>query len=218
MGTLKAILFDIDGTLYRQRPLRARMLAELLKYTLINPLEGARALHVLRVFRRMREALREVTPRPSGLDLLQYRVAAEKAGVSEEKVRAIVRRWVLEAPLRHLYPCRYRGMAALLGHCREKGIRLGAFSDYPAAEKIDALGLSPFFELYLCSTDAGIDAFKPDPAGILAACRTWELPPADVAYVGDRADIDGRSAASAGTQFFHLKETDGLKKWISERI
>lgn len=218
MDRIKAILFDIDGTLYRQRPLRLRMAAELLKYFLVSPLAAARAIYILCVFRKKREALRSAKPLSSGLAVLQYRIAADGTGFSEERVKRTVMKWIRQMPLKHLYGFRYPGMEELLRQCRDKGIRIGAFSDYPAEEKIDALKLTPFFDLYLCSTDPGIDAFKPSPAGILKACRTWGLDPAQVAYIGDRPDIDGGSAASAGAHFFHLKNSSGLKTWISERI
>jgi HAD superfamily hydrolase (TIGR01549 family) len=77
-------------------------------------------------------------------------------------------------------------------------VRLGAFSDYPVDAKLHALGLGEACTLRLCATDGDIDAFKPNPRGFLRACERWQLPPRDVLYVGDRFEVDGLGAQSAG--------------------
>ncbi|REE98560.1 HAD family hydrolase [Thermomonospora umbrina] len=59
-----------------------------------------------------------------------------------------------------------------------------------------ALGLRHHFEVLLCSDRLG--CAKPDPRAFLAACEALNLPPADVAYVGDRLDVDAMGARDAG--------------------
>ena len=80
-------------------------------------------------------------------------------------------------------------------------MQIGAFSDYPTREKLEALGLKHWFDLHLCSTDPEINIFKPSPEGIHLACRTWRLTPEKLMYVGDQAHIDGVAAAAAGARF-----------------
>ena len=89
--------------------------------------------------------------------------------------------------------------------------------------------MSDAFSLVLCATDPEIDAFKPHPRGFLYACRRWSLDPAEVAYVGDRADVDLAGAAAAGMPGYlvgrplqallsHIQEEDchGTRKSIAQ--
>src|SRR5262249_1983166 len=52
---LQAILFDLDGTLYRQRPMQALMAAELLTLALRNPVAAPRRWRVLKEYRKAQE-------------------------------------------------------------------------------------------------------------------------------------------------------------------
>uniref|UniRef100_I2Q160 phosphoglycolate phosphatase n=1 Tax=Desulfovibrio sp. U5L TaxID=596152 RepID=I2Q160_9BACT len=45
---------------------------------------------------------------------------------------------------------------------------------------------------------------KPDPEGVLTILAAWDLPKADVAYIGDSA-LDERSARAAGIEFWSYK-------------
>lgn len=62
--------------------------------------------------------------------------------------------------------------------------------------KLRVLGVHDRFETILCAAELGVS--KPEPAAFLAACDALALPPAEVAYVGDHPEIDGRGAADAG--------------------
>ncbi|WP_194820386.1 HAD family hydrolase [Nocardia sp. XZ_19_385] len=62
--------------------------------------------------------------------------------------------------------------------------------------KLQTLGIRSHFEAVLCADELG--HAKPDAAAFHAACAALDLPPADVAYVGDRLDIDALGARDAG--------------------
>ncbi|MFJ3308059.1 HAD family hydrolase [Streptomyces sp. NPDC086549] len=62
--------------------------------------------------------------------------------------------------------------------------------------KLRALGVRDRFEVVLCAAELGVS--KPEAGAFLAACEALELPPHEVAYVGDHPEIDGRGAAEAG--------------------
>ncbi|MFE9451171.1 HAD family hydrolase [Streptomyces sp. NPDC006739] len=62
--------------------------------------------------------------------------------------------------------------------------------------KLRALGLRDRFETVLCAAELGVS--KPAAGAFLAVCEALELPPHEVAYVGDHPEIDGRGAAEAG--------------------
>jgi len=195
---IRAVLFDVDGTLYRQLPVRACMVAELAAAATLAPARTRRSAATLVAFRRTREELRSLGHGASSLELVQYARTADTIGANPDQVRAIVEEWMLRRPLKYLRAARRRPMAALIERLSRRGIRSGVFSDYPAADKVDALGLAGFFSLTLCSTDPDINAFKPHPRGFLRACAMWRLAPEEVLYVGDRADTDGAGAQAAG--------------------
>jgi FMN phosphatase YigB (HAD superfamily) len=139
----RAVLFDLDGTLYRQKPLRALMAAELLTLPLAGPRKAARRLTALRAYRHAQEALRSTTS--AGLAAEQINVAATASGLPVEEVDALVTEWMLQRPLKYLQFCRAPGLIPVLDALAAKGLRLGVFSDYPALAKIEALGLGRRF-------------------------------------------------------------------------
>ena len=197
---IRAVLLDLDGTLYRQRPLRLRMAAELL-WLPLRSLSLGRAREVWRsigCFRKVREELRALGQPDDSLDELQYSAPAERIGGEAAAVRAIIEEWMYRRPLRHLRPYRREGVLELFEFLRARDVEIGVFSDYPVADKLQALDLAGHASLALCATDPEINAFKPHPAGFIRACRMWGLEPADVLYVGDRADVDAAGAQAAG--------------------
>lgn len=62
--------------------------------------------------------------------------------------------------------------------------------------KLDALGITPFFEKVVTSGEFG--AVKPDPSIFRYACSLFGVSPDQVAYVGDRLHTDAIGAARAG--------------------
>ena len=192
---LRAVLFDVDGTLYRQRPVRLRMAVELGMLAFTRPLQAPSTWRALREYRNAQETLRAL---PEGGDAAQQiTLAAERAGVSASDVTAIVDEWMIERPLKYLSGCRMHGLLELLDFLRAKHVRVGILSDYPAEKKLDALGIQHYFSLVLCGGDPDVAAFKPSPRGFLAASARWQLDPAEILYVGDRPDADGAGAAAA---------------------
>lgn len=197
----RAVLFDVDGTLYRQGPLRALMVAEMAAVFVRNGSVTAanEVTHVIRTFRNVREDLRSHgAPEAASIDELQYANTVAKSGVAADRVRQIVSEWIFERPLKHLRLVRRPGLQALLGTFIARGVKIGALSDYPVEAKLQALGTAERFSLKLCTTDAPINAFKPHPKGFRYACEQWGLSPRDVVYVGDRPEIDAIGAAATG--------------------
>ncbi len=68
----------------------------------------------------------------------------------------------------------------------------------PYQEELEALGLAPFFTFSLAGGE--IDAWKPDPGIFLHACQRLEVEPAEAIYVGDNYFADIVGARNAGLQ------------------
>ena len=196
-GRIGGVLFDLDGTLYDQGRMRARMAAELLGLPLSRPLDARRVWKGLRAYRRAQEQLR-TTPGSGSVSRAQLEHAAASTGVSAEVLAPMVQEWMLERPLKHMRACRASGLTELLTFLGRSGAAIGLLSDYPADAKLRALGVAEHFTLVLSAADPEVNAFKPDPGGFLAAARRWQLAPAEVLVVGDRMDVDAAGAAAAG--------------------
>jgi len=197
---IRAVLFDVDGTLYHQRPLQLMMAAELglVPWTRHAPWNVPRLWSVLAHFRRVREELRALGQPKERLARLQFTSAAERAGAGVEEVEQAVEEWIYRRPLKYLPRVVREGASQVLAELNRRGIATGVFSDYPVAAKLDAMRLRQHVGLELDATEDSINAFKPHPRGLLAACERWNLPPSAVLYVGDREDVDARGASAAG--------------------
>lgn len=200
---IRAVLLDIDGTLYHQRSLRGLMAFELstAPFALGSIREALRVWRILKCFREGREALRAMEDPRVPLVSLQYSLVAERVCVTSREVEMVVREWMYRRPLKHLRICRRRGMKEFFQLAAERGLRTGVFSDYPVREKLQGLGIHAPLTVELCATDPEINAFKPNPKGFLYACHLWNLDPREVLYVGDRHDVDARGAKAAGMPY-----------------
>jgi HAD superfamily hydrolase (TIGR01549 family) len=194
---LRAVIFDVDGTLYRQRTLRYAMARRLVRAHLYRPLTGMATMRILSAYRRGQEALRG-QPLTADVADAQLRFASRETGAGLAAVQATVTRWMEEAPLdllaRHAQP----GMQAFVHDLRARGLKLGVLSDYPAEAKLAALGVGGMFHSVLCAQSPEVGVFKPDPRGILVSIDRLGVAADEALYVGDRAEVDAVAARAAG--------------------
>lgn len=195
-GNVKAVIFDVDGTLYDQRKLRLRMLSDMVAGAIWNPLT-VYDFKIIWDFRRARE--QNQFSREINIAEKQYTWGAAYSHVSEKRVRQVVRKWMFEKPLRYLPAYRCRGVRKLFQYLSGHGIRTGIFSDYPAEEKLKALGLQA--DVMVCALDREVDRLKPDPKGLQVAAEKLGVPVSDCLFIGDREDKDGDCARGAGMPF-----------------
>lgn len=209
-GAIKAVLFDMDGTLYRQRPLRLLMALELATLPLAGPGKALARLTALRAFRKAQEELR--LWRGDGPPPSQTDIASRASGLSVAEVDALVADWMIRRPLKYLQTCRAPGLTEFLGRLDQAGIRAGLLSDYPAEAKLKALGLEGRFWPVLCSSDPEIAEFKPGTRGYRRACELWQVEPGDVLSIGDRVDVDAPGSMAAGMQCAIIGRASGRGK------
>jgi HAD superfamily hydrolase (TIGR01509 family) len=194
---IKAAIFDVDGTLYDQSPLRRAMAGRLVRAHVLHPRRGYRVARTLAAYRRAQEDLRGGAA-SGDLRRAQVARAAAAVGIDQATAEQIVTEWIDRAPLELLARCARPGVDAALRSLRERGVRLAVLSDYPAADKLDALGLAEHFELVLSADDPAIGAFKPDPRGLEVTLARLGVDASEAFYVGDRADVDAVAAIAAG--------------------
>lgn len=207
MKSFDAIIFDLDGTLYFEGPMRLRMIGELLRGTLR---QGFKLPRALRAYRQEREALRGM-PFPSGLALLEehYSRASERSGVDSSELKKLVEDWMEKRPLRHMAACARPDLLSTLAVLDRHHIPVGVFSDHRVEGKLDALGVKHLVKAYCCATSAEVGAFKPDPKGFLSLADALGVPASRILVVGDRDDADGDGARNAGMGFRLLGTQEG---------
>jgi putative hydrolase of the HAD superfamily len=194
--SIKAIICDLDGTLYRHPPVRRGMAFRLAAHALRSPGSGWRTLRFVSAYRRAQEVLRQ-RGRPFAEDA-QLLLACEETAADPEWGRRLVDQWIEVAPLDLVRRHVRRDAIGFLDMARRHGVRLAVFSDYPAAAKLDAMGLRSHFDVVRWAQEPDVSAFKPDPRGLRLTLAALNVDASDALYVGDRPDIDAAAALAAG--------------------
>lgn len=199
--TIRAISFDVDGTLYSlrgvQRRLRGRSWRRLKD---LQFLRAWRELRAISAFEEVREELRR-EGEVEGLARVQYERTAKKLGRGDGAD--------VERTLQEVYHMRWiqaimdeppdPEVRATLKLLLSRGFRIACLSDFPVRNKLIALGLADLpWAAQICCEEAG--ALKPHPKAFRQLCERLKLAPAEVAHVGDRAQLDVLGALEAGME------------------
>ena len=198
LAHVRAVVFDVDGTLYHQKPVQRGMLRRLALGHLARPWRGPRTLRALSTYRKGQEALRASGEAFGDLADAQVRFAAERTGVPAAEVASLVRLWMEQKPLDLVARAKRDGLDRLLEGLGARGVRLGVFSDYPPEAKLEALGVRSFFDVVVWAQQPDVGRFKPDPLGIRLAAERLGASLDVAAYVGDRIEVDAQAAEAAG--------------------
>src|SRR5437879_3907667 len=110
---LKAIIFDVDGTLYRPGPLRRAMARRLLRTCALRPAGLLVTARILSAFRHAQEQLRLSSP-VGNVEEEQLRLACRWTGVALRTARDCVNRWMETEPLALIGRFVYPGLAQFL--------------------------------------------------------------------------------------------------------
>ena len=92
----------------------------------------------------------------------------------------------------------YPGVDRLFQALRASGRTIGILSDYPAREKIAAMGLAA--DIVVSATDPGIGRLKPDPRGLAYILEQTGTPAQACLMIGDRVFQDGGVASRCGVR------------------
>lgn len=172
---LRAVVFDLDGTLVETAPDLHAVLAELLERERLRipPLEAVRGMigdGAKMLIRRAHEW--------QGLDLSPDRLDRLYAWFLE--------RYTAE-PARFSAP--YRGVPEALRALRERGLRLGVCTNkpqVPSERLLEAVGLAPWIDV-VTGGDV-LPVRKPDPGHLAATLEALSASPAEAVMVGDSAN------------------------------
>ena len=204
---IKAIAFDIDGTLYSNARLYARIAPFFLRH-----------LFFFIRYNKVRKILHRTGPLPDFFEY-QARLLADGTWLTASEARNKIDEIVYHGLTPYFanlksYPYVYETFLAF----KNAGLKLGILSDFPPRQKGDIWGTLPLCDVVMGSEECG--ALKPSvyPFGILA--EKLGVPASSILYVGNsvRSDIMGARNAGMKTAYimplwrkiFHLplKEAD----------
>jgi pyrophosphatase PpaX len=180
--TLRAVLFDFDGTLTPSLPL------------------WLKAFHIAFEHYGIRLGDDEIIRRCFFVDW--NRVAADLGLESGEKLERLVIDVGLPQAFAEaeLFPF----AKPLIEHCREHGLRTALVTTAPRSlisEVIPRFELHELFDFTVCADD--VQHYKPHPEPVLKALAALECAPTDAIMIGDaRVDILAGKAAGTATALF----------------
>ena len=196
----KAVIFDLDGTLYDN--------TKLPRYIVCNSLFHLRLLYAERMSRHHMSG-RYYGGKGATYHELFRRMAIQSGKTEEQAASWYWNRFMpLQVKLlkRHFHAKPW--VSNTLGVLREKGIKLACFSEYSfIREKLKAIGIAPE------SFDYIIDA--PTAGGCKPCRKAFEYVsakigecPSDIVVVGDREDTDGAGAEASKMNFVLVSKDD----------
>lgn len=202
----RALLLDLDGTLLDTAPDFAEIL---------NAMRSDRGLERLPAA-RVRET---VSDGARALITLGFEATEDDPGF------AALHRELLERYADHLavYTTLFPGMDTVLEALEARGLRWGVVTNKPsqyAAPLLSALGLAQRCSALVCPDH--LARRKPDPEGLLLACRQLGLEPSQAIYAGDhRRDIEAGRAAGMRTVacgYGYVHRDDAPETWGADWV
>lgn len=196
-SNVDGFIFDVDGTLYSQKTVRLRMLFRLIRALLTGSL-CVRELYAIYYFRKIKEQ-REF--KCFDIEDLCLQVSL-KVGLSKERVSCSVRKWMFEVPLDLLKEHCYSDVRQFINRQHDEGKTIVVYSDYPATEKLQAMGIR--FNREFVSCFGGITQSKPSLCAMQKILNEIKISPNSLVYVGDRNDKDKVSAEMVNIKYYDI--------------
>ena len=195
---LKAILFDLDDTLWPIAPVIIEAERKLHCWLSMHAPRVALQFSIDSLRQHRLDLLTRAPHLASDLGALRRAgllTAFETAGEDSAKVDAAMRHFLMARNAVTLYEDVLPGLARLKGR-----VRLGTISNGNA--DLEVIGLAHHFEVSLAASQFG--RAKPDPAIFHAACAALGVEPAAALYVGDDLLLDVAGAQAAGMRALWL--------------
>ncbi|MDR3094414.1 MAG: HAD-IA family hydrolase [Bacteroidales bacterium] len=178
MTEYKAIVLDMDGTLYHPFPVRICMIFELFFHY---------SLHL----NKLSELFR----------IQNYRHNYESGNLQTPDSHIVY--WMQKKPQKYVRFFRNKKLIEFAQTMQQRGTKIIVYSDYPLKEKLEAL--SPFTaDFTFCANDVDIQCLKPDNKGLLHIVNVLNLPVEDIVFIGNRFDKDALCARKTGMDYLVL--------------
>jgi putative hydrolase of the HAD superfamily len=196
---IKAVLFDIDGTLYANSQVYRRSFGLFAKYGWIW-LKFAKVRHALHLYPERVDQ--------SGMSFVDYQaneVALAFGGkYTMPHIRQVLQQFITDMEQMFDDIPAISHVKELLDLCKAQGLPLGVLSDFPLGHKVDQLGLGGYWQVAVSTQDCG--TLKPDRRSFLYCANQFGLEPQDILYVGNSYKYDVIGAKGAGMQAAHYSK------------
>jgi putative hydrolase of the HAD superfamily len=195
---LKAITFDLDGTLYPEH----RILLPSLKLALRYP-------RLLYYFSRVRKEIRSVSP-ITDFRMKQAELVAGYLGRGIPETAALIQRVVYEQWINSIHRMRpFRGLRDFIRQLRSRGLKTALLSDLPIQQKLKYLKMEDIWDFTMTSEDTGY--LKPHPAPFERMIQALNIEPRHILYIGNnyRYDVLGARQMGLKTGFLSAKPVHG---------
>ena len=188
---LKAVAFDIDGTLYPNYKMQFRSFFYFIKHPVL-----------IKHFGAVRKQLRTYKQIDHFHDL-QTSLLAESMKCSVDKAEKLITGIMYQGwePMFRTIPP-YPGMKDSLLALKDLGLKLAAMSDFPIGRKLEYLGLDSLWDLTFSSEESGY--LKPALHPFQKISRDLNLNPNEILYVGNSYKYDIIGAKNAGMMAAHI--------------
>lgn len=186
----KAVIFDLDGTLYDKKALARRLI-------LASLCHGD--LGFLRREQQVRKKLRG-TPYPSEEQFYEA-FFAEFPHPAKAREWYFQRYMPLMARILQKHYQLYAWVPEIVKQLQEQRVKIVIFSDYGSVpEKLQAIGFDPQWADALFDAPS-LGGLKPCKESFAKLCEKMGVAPQECLMVGDREDTDGLGAAAVGMPF-----------------
>jgi len=197
---IKAVGFDIDGTLYPNYQMYLCSLPSLLAVP-----------RLMYHFGKVRKEIRTLTY-DEDLHEKQAQLLSRSMNISQQKALDhmeyhLYRRWERTFHCIRPFPHVRETLLAL----RRSGYKLGVLSDFPIKNKLHYLKIDDLFDCGVSSEESGY--LKPHEIPFLRLANRLETAPEEILYVGNsyHYDIEGASNTGMRTAWITRKKTKGRK-------
>lgn len=191
----KAIVFDLDGTLYNKKHLSLRMI-----------LHAVCDIRKMYIERKTRASMKGLWLGNKTTFYTQYfqRMSTQTGDATtwqtwyENKYMPLMVKMIKQHhPLGSW-------VTPFIKQCQQKGLRLVVLSDYGhTSEKLHALGLAPeIFDWVVSAPELG--GLKPAPELLRQVADNMHITPSECFVIGDRDDTDGEMARATHAAFFKV--------------
>lgn len=197
LNDIKAVAFDIDGTLYRTWKFNIRM-----------PVHFISHIYFFLQYGLVRSEMRKIGARSENLVRLQAEMMGKRLHCSPEEAQILLDKIVykgLEKKFQNLKPC--KGAVEFIKKLKANGYKIGILSDFPPEQKGDIWGIKSLCDVVLGSEAAG--ALKPSAIPFTKLADEFKLKPEQVLYVGNNLKYDVLGSKNAGMKAAWIR-TPGL--------
>ena len=201
-SSLKAIIFDFDGTLYDYSIIPLRLI-----------LHEPQHLFRIRADRVVRKKMKGMDFDSTEAFEKEYnRLMSKHTHLSPEENFKWYQDTYVKKTMTRVLERHYKirdGLKDFILRLKERGIKMAVLSDYPlVTERLLAVGMDQ--ETIACFSDISstqeLGCLKPAKRAFLQIADVLGLPAENCLVVGDRLDTDGKGAVNSGMKFIQVSD------------